>query len=311
MKKIFINLKRFEISRELGGVCPQDEPSAWIKDVITKTVKHHLGNKENLKIIYLLPEALIISARNKLAEFPQEQTKNIAIGSEGVFREDIKPGGNFGAFTSNLPATAAKNLGCTWSIIGHSEERKDKLGLLEAYDHNIAINPDLAIKARETLDRIINKEVINALNVDLNVLLCVGETAEERGKGGFSEQKPRIQEVLKNQFLYNLEGVKEILKNKELVIGYEPIWAIGPGKVPPGKEYIGFVSTFIKETVKEELGIKVEVVYGGGLKQENSGMLAKIPSLDGGLVALTSFTGEIGFAVSGLNGIVNEYLKNC
>lgn len=92
------------------------------------------------------------------------------------------------------------------------------------------------------------------------------------------------------------------------MIGYEPIWAIGPGKTPPGKEYISFVSNFIKDTVKNEFDFEPTVVYGGGLKVENAGMLAQIDTIDGGLIALTKFTAEIGFSVKGLSEIINQYL---
>jgi len=146
------------------------------------TIKHSLGNTKDLHVTYFLPEALILSAIRKLKTFSDEETMGIDIGCKGVFREDIKKGGNFGAFTSNLPATAARNLGSTWVIIGHSEERADKLGLIESFAPKIKKDLKLKIKAREVVDSIINKEVLCALKANLNVLLCVGETLEEREK---------------------------------------------------------------------------------------------------------------------------------
>ena len=92
------------------------------------------------------------------------------------------------------------------------------------------------------------------------------------------------------------------------MIGYEPIWAIGPGKTPPGEAYVGFVSAYIKDVLRSELGMTCSVVYGGGLKEENAAMIAGIDTIDGGLVALTRFTGEIGFDVPGLKGIIDRYL---
>jgi len=308
MIEIQINLKRFDVPRKLGGICSLSKPQEWIKSVVEETIKYGLGNIKDLHITYFLPEALILSAINKLKTFPDEETMGIDIGCEGVFRKDIKKGGNFGAFTTNLPATAAKNLGCTWAIIGHSEERADKLGLIECFEPKIKKDLKLRIKAREVVDNIINKEVLCALEVNLNVLLCIGETLEERGEGKFAEQKTRIESILKSQLILNLKGIKNKLYGKKIVIGYEPIWAIGPGKIPPGKEYISFVSKYIKTTIKNKFNFEPIVVYGGGLKEQNACMLAERDTIDIGLVALTKFTDEIGFNVNELKKIIDKYL---
>ena len=148
MVDIQINLKRFDVPRVLGGICPFSNPQEWIESAIEDTIKYGLGEMKDLHITYFLPEALILSAINKLKTFQSEKTKGIDIGCQGVFRDDIKKGGNFGAFTSNLPATAAKNLGCTWAIIGHSEERADKLGLIESFELKVKKDLKLRIKAR-------------------------------------------------------------------------------------------------------------------------------------------------------------------
>ena len=64
----------------------------------------------------------------------------------------------------------------------------------------------------------------------------------------------------------------------------------------------------IKRTVKDEFNFEPTVVYGGGLKEQNAGMLSKINTIDGGLVALTKFTGEIGFSVNELKRIIDKFL---
>ena len=309
MREIFVNLKRFDVPKSLGGICPLDNPKEWIEWVVDESVKHGLGKLEDIRLTYLLPEALLIPAMEKLASYTAEETSNLHIGCQGVFRENVMPGGNFGAFTTNLPAAAAKNMGCSWSIIAHSEERKDKLGIIGAFEP--AYNEDEALrkKAMTALNNLINQEVLCALDAGLDVLLCVGETAEERGGGTFDEQKPRIEAVLKAQLEAGLKGVENKLGDRKIVIGYEPIWAIGPGKTPPDGEYIGFVSSYIKSVVREMYDKDIIVVYGGGLKEENAGMISNIETIGGGLVALTKFTQPIAFEPEGLAKIIRKYVE--
>ncbi len=309
MKHIFVNLKRFDVPKGQGGICPVSNPVAWIESVVEQTVELGLGQDERVQLVYLLPESLIPAAINKRACFPENASKMLGLGSQGVHWEDIAPGKNFGAFTSSVPAKAVRNLGATWAIIGHSEERKAKTQVMLTFEPTIGQNDALRARALAGVDQLVQQEVQCALGAGLNVLLCVGETAEQRGGGEFEEQKSRIEQVLRMQVLSGLAGVQPFVPERQIVIGYEPVWAIGPGKVPPGQEYIQFVSGFIKQVVRQALGFEIVVVYGGGLKEENAAMIAGIDSIGGGLVALTRFTGEIGFDVKGLKGIVDKYLQ--
>ncbi len=258
-------------------------------------------------MVYLLPEGLIPSAIQKRNQLSGNQKSSILIGSQGVHWDDIAPGKNFGAFTTLLPASASVNLGCEWAIIGHSEERRAKRQVIEAFEPSINQNSALSANANKAINQLINQEVLSAYNQGLNVLLCIGETAEERGDGSFSDQQSRIKAALETQILINLRNINKV-PDQDIVFGYEPIWAIGPGKTPPGKEYISFVSEFIKSYTLANFGFTPTIVYGGGLKEQNAGMLASISTLSGGLIALTKFTGEIGFDVAGLSKIINEYL---
>ena len=308
MKEIYVNLKRFDVPKSLGGLCPEADPTAWIAGVVRDSVELGMGAHPNLQLVYLLPEGLLPAARRALSAYPEERAQNLKVGCQGVHWDDVSPGGNFGAFTTALPAAAAVTLGSSWAIIGHSEERRFKWQTLSAFEPGINTDPALRAKASSAVDSQIHAEVENALNAGLDVLLCVGESAEERGDGPFEVQKERIEAVLKAQLTADLAGLPEMIGERKVVIGYEPIWAIGPGKTPPGKEYISFVSAYIKDVVQEHFDYDIVVVSGGGLKEENAAMIASIETIGGGLVALTRFSGDIGFDVPGLKGIVDKYI---
>ena len=306
MKSIFINLKRFDVPKRLGGICLYDDPVKWTYDIIDKCIQFGIGMISDTRVVFLFPEAYLRFAHDRLNEHEPDKRSAISVGSQGVFRQDVSPEGNFGAFTTNLPAAALFNLGADWTIIGHSEERKDKLGVMIEYDDRIETGARKQSNANKAIGRIINQEVICALNAGINVLLCVGETMGEKGEGTFDEQKPRIGKVLREQLITALDSTNDFLDNRSLVIGYEPVWAIGPGKTPPGKEYISFVSKTIKDITKDIAKRLLPVIYGGGLKEENAEMIAKIDTLDGGLVALTKFTGDIAFEPEGLYLILKK-----
>jgi triosephosphate isomerase len=309
MAEIFVNLKRFDVPKKLGGVCQEPNPAKWIESIIKKSVEFGLGKSDQVHLTYLLPESLLMAALTARKRYPHIETKNLDIGCQSVFRENIAPGGNFGAFTSNLVASAAYNMGCTWTMIGHSEERKDKFEMMAEYDAAILSEPENMTSANNAIDSLLNKAALRALESDLHVLLCVGETAEQRGAGSFEDQKPRIAKILKAQLKTGLAGTAKYFPSKNIVIGYEPRWAIGPGKTPPGPDYISFVSGLIKAEVKDMYDYVPAVVYGGGLKEENAKMISAIATIDGGLVALTRFTGDIGFEPQGLKSIIEKYLE--
>ena len=267
MKHIFLNLKRFDIPRDWGGVNSIAEPADWGGYIVNHTqdgVKELLeAAKEETEFVMYVPEAHVIPAvQAKTADSP------VVIGCQSVFRDDVAEGHNFGAFTSNRTANAMKALGCGSVLIGHCEERNDKAGILA----------EAGVTDTAAVNRLLNQEVCRAVEAGLSVLYCIGEKAEEQD---------RWKEVLREQIETGLAGVPE---EAPVVIAYEPVWAIGPGKIPPDQAYI----TKIADYVKEVSGGR-DVVYGGGLKQDNAKMLSEIPSIDGGLIALTRFSGEIGF----------------
>lgn len=277
MKHIYVNLKRFDVPKELGGVNSISAVNDWAAHIIN-AVQEKLALYSETVFTIFFPEAHILAARAA-----KKRDSSLRIGCQGVFREDIVPGGNFGAFTTNRPAAAARALGCEAALIGHCEERKDLSWILA----EAGWNDDDAIQ------RILNKEALCAVNQGLKVLYCVGETAD---------QQEEWEDVLGRQLQVGLNGLNAV-KGDQIAIAYEPVWAIGPGKTPPDRAYIEKIARFIKD---ETDGLPV--VYGGGLKADNAAMLASIPEIDGGLIALTRFSGDIGFYPDEYLEIIRLYI---
>lgn len=277
MKRIYLNLKRFDVPAELGGVNRIAPIGAWGSHIVER-VQGALAAYPAAAVEFtaFLPEAHLIPAAEARAP-----SKRLRLGCQGVYREDVVPGGNFGAFTTNRPASAAAALGCEAALVGHFEERKDKTGILA----------EAGVVDAAAVNRILNKEIKCAQARGLEVLYCVGESSEEQA---------RWEEVLGAQLDIGLAGVDKA----RVTIAYEPIWSIGPGKTPAGKDYIEKIARFVKERTGG-----LPVVYGGGLKTDNAAMLASIPEIDGGLIALTRFAGEIGFYPDEYLKIIKTYLR--
>jgi triosephosphate isomerase (TIM) len=307
MTYFFVNLKRFDVPVSKGGICPLDDSARWAEEVVKESLELGFNQYEDIQIVYFFPESLLLTAKQVLNDLAPAPGKSLQLGSQGVYRENVAAGGNFGAFTTFLPAAAAASIGCRWSLIGHSEERKNLFGLLAAYDPAVMRDEKAMTAANRTIHAIVNQEAHRAFESGLNVLLCVGETLEERGEGGFQEQKPRLERIFREQIEIGLNGLGSYLGGMKLVIGYEPRWAIGPGKTPPDAGYIGFAAEAIRNAARELYGLDVPVVYGGGLKVENAEAISAVSSISGGLAALTRFTVPPAFSPRGLKEIIDKY----
>ena len=278
MKHLCLNLKRFDVPVSLGGVNRLAEGRSWAERIVSETREALEAYRGAARFPMYFPEAHVIPAAMAAGS-----DSMIEVGCQSVYRQDVAPGGNFGAFTTNRPAAAMKALGVSSTIIGHCEERADKLGVLQ----------EAGVTDTKAVNRLLNQEIRCAIAQGLTVTYCIGEKAEERDAW---------QEVLKEQLSVGLEGVDL----SAVIIAYEPIWAIGPGKVPPGADVIAPIARFIKEQANG-----LPVIYGGGLKQDNAAMLASIPEIDGGLIALTRFQGEIGYYPEEYLEIIRIYLSAC
>ena len=254
MQHIYVNFKRFDVPASMGGVNRLSDAKDYASTIVKAVCPDLKAFAGKAEFVHFYPESLLPSA------IEGADPSILSIGCQGVYRADVAPGGNFGAFTTNRPAAAMAAIGCTHTIIGHCEERNDKNEL-------IAIG---GCTDRTKVNEILNKEVLAAQKRSLSVLYCVGEKDTELDAWD---------SVIREQLEIGLQDADL----SKVVIGYERL-------------------------VKKTLG-DVPVVYGGGLKEENAAMLSSIDEIDGGLIALTRFSGEIGFYPEEYLRIVELYMN--
>jgi triosephosphate isomerase len=178
-------------------------------------------------------------------------SQKIRLGAQNFYYEKS------GAYTGEISATMLRELFVRYVIIGHSERR--------------------AIFG-ET-DELINKKVKTALASELKPILCVGETLTEREAG-------KEKEVLETQLRAGLAGVsaEELL---DIVIAYEPVWAIGTGKTATSaqaQDAHAHTRAVLAELTNQETADKVRIQYGGSVKPSNALELMSQPDIDGALV---------------------------
>ena len=179
------------------------------------------------------------------------QETNIKIGAQNMHFEES------GAYTGEISGKMLKSIGVEYVIIGHSERRQ---------------------YFAET-DETVNKKIKSALAVGLKPIVCVGETLEQRENG-------KTEEIVTNQVEKAFNNLKaEDLKN--IIIAYEPIWAIGTGKTAT-KEEANETIAQIRKKVAEMYGQndanEIIIQYGGSVKASNAKELFEMSDIDGGLV---------------------------
>ena len=181
--------------------------------------------------------------------------QEIKIGSQNIDLEQS------GARTGEISASMIKDLGCSFSIIGHSERR---------------------LLFQET-NQMIGQKLIQANNNSIIPILCIGESAEEN-------QSNNTHNVLEQQIV---EALGNANKLSSLIIAYEPVWAIGSGKTP-NPEQINSIHEMIKDVVQSrfpKIGLE-SVLYGGSVNIENATSLFDQMNVDGALIGGASLDGR-------------------
>ena len=183
----------------------------------------------------------------------------IKVGAENVAWADK------GAFTGEISAAMLKEVGAEYVIIGHSE-RRQYFG--------------------ET-DKTVNMRLVQALKNELKPIVCVGETLDERNGG-------KTEIVLRTQLEGGLEGLTaDDMKN--VVIAYEPVWAIGTGKTATATDAnntIGYIRHILAKKFHRSIAEKARILYGGSMNVKNCKELMAEEEIDGGLIGGASLKAD-------------------
>jgi len=212
---------------------------------LVQSLKNELEDIEDADIVV----APVFTALAKVAD--TLSGSNVAIAAQNCYPEKS------GAFTGEVSPALLKEAGCGYVIVGHSE-RRHLFGEADAF---------------------INRKVKAVLAEGLSVILCIGETLEER-------ESDRTFDVVRTQIGEGLEGLSaEDMQN--VVVAYEPVWAIGTGKTASdeqAEEVHAFIRGLLNGTFGEETAAATRILYGGSVKPENVDGLMAQADIDGALV---------------------------
>ena len=184
---------------------------------------------------------------------------SVAVGAQDVHAEDE------GAYTSDVSAPMLTSVDCEYVILGHSERR-------EYYDET---------------DADVNAKVRQARAHDLVPIVCVGETLEQREAGD-------AESVVRRQVDGTLDGVS-IEHSEDLVLAYEPVWAIGTGESAApeqAQEMHAVLRSDLADRYGADVAEGVPLLYGGSMKPHNAHGLLSQPDIDGGLIGSASLAAE-------------------
>lgn len=207
---------------------------------------------DGLKDINLVCEVVVcppFTSLSKIAEMIGDS--KIKLGAQNLHQEES------GAYTGEVSAKMLTSSGCEYVIIGHSERRS------------------IFMETNE----LINQKIRRALKNNLIPILCVGELLEER-------EKNITKQVIKTQIL---KGLKDFSADdlKDLIIAYEPVWAIGTGKTatPQQAEEVHlFIRTLLRDNFSVHFAENLRILYGGSVKADNARDLLSQQNIDGALV---------------------------
>jgi len=221
-------------------------------EALVKAVKDSLP--QDREVLILPPFTALRSVRKAIKKAP-----GFALGGQNFFPSMQ------GAFTGEIAPDMLLDMGCAYALAGHSE-RRHIMG--EA-------------------DDFVGKKVSFGLERGLSMILCVGETIDERKNG-------LLEEVVRRQMETGLAGVPADVAPERLSVAYEPVWAIGTGLTAGPKEIVE-AHTLVRSILQDKFGAKaseMRLQYGGSVKPENAAEIMALDNVDGVLVGGSSLSAE-------------------
>jgi len=228
------------------------------KKIIAANWKMNLMRDEAISLFNGVKKGLSAHKETEIVVFPpsiyiSDLISNhplIEVGAQNFYFEEK------GAFTGEISPFQLKNIGCNYVLIGHSERR-------ELFDES---------------NELLSKKMRSALDANLKIIYCCGETLQEREEGSHLEKIQSQLEILKSLTNDELNAIS---------IAYEPIWAIGTGltaTLGQAEEMHAFIRRILIDSSSKELASEISILYGGSCNENNANELFNCPNIDGGLI---------------------------
>lgn len=209
---------------------------------------------EDREVLVIPPFTALRSVRKAIKKAP-----GFALGGQNFYPSKQ------GAFTGEIAPEMLLDEGCVYALAGHSERR-----------HILGESDDF-----------VGRKVAFGLELGLSMILCVGETLDQR-KGG------KLEEVVRRQMREGLAGVPQDVAPERLTIAYEPVWAIGTGLTAGPEEILG-AHALVRSLLGEKFGPngrEMRIQYGGSVKPENASEIMSLDNVDGVLVGGSSLSAD-------------------
>jgi len=235
---------------------------------LATTLRQRIGARLDLEVVLCPPFVSLPAVADAL------RGSDLKLGAQNVFWTDS------GAYTGQVSPPMLIAVGCEYVILGHSETR----GRFGNPDPNLT---EQHLRYFGENEATLNLKLKAVLPHGLKPILCVGETLQERQQG-------QTDAVIRQQLEGALQGI-DADELYELVIAYEPVWAIGTGQVCDAEEanrICGFIRQLLSELYEPELGEHVRILYGGSVTAANAHGLLHQPEIDGVLVGGASLNAD-------------------